>query len=122
MTEAPPTSFIVIFSESDIIIFPFKHSSITDNLVHVPKHETISQAKAWTSMNTYRRGSRILSGGPASEAQSCQRSEAESCKQSEPLATGVQGLLRGPGSFLVFNAEISILLYSRGSFPLIFDR
>ena len=34
---------------------------------------------------------------------------------------GVQGLLKGPGSFWVFNAQICILTHSRDSFSLIFD-
>ena len=58
-------------------------------------------------------------GDPASEAESCQSSEAESCKHSEPLAAGVQGSLKGSGSFWVFNAQICILLHSRDSFSLI---
>ena len=61
-------------------------------------------------------------GAPASEAESCQCSKAESCEQSEPLAAGVQGPLKGPGSFWVFTAQICILLHSRGSFSLISDR
>ena len=58
-------------------------------------------------------------GAPASEAKNCRRSEVESCKRSEPLAAGVQGPLKGPGSFWVFNAQICILLHSRDSFSLI---
>ena len=60
-------------------------------------------------------------GGPASEAKSCRRSEAESCEQSKQSAAGVQGTLKGPGSFRVFNAQICILTHSRDSFSLIFD-
>ena len=41
-------------------------------------------------------------GGPSSEAESCQCSEAESCERSEHCAAGVQGPLKGPGSFLGF--------------------
>ena len=66
--------------------------------------------------------SRIWSrGGPASEAESCWCSEAESCKQSEQSVARVQGPLKGPGSFWVFNAQICILTHSRDSFSLIFD-
>ena len=46
----------------------------------------------------------VKGGAPASEAESCRRSEAESCEWSEPLLAGVQGPLKGPGSFWVFNA------------------
>ena len=61
-------------------------------------------------------------GAPASEAESCRHSKVEPYKWSEPLAAGVQGPLKGPGNFWVFNAQICILLHSRGSFSLIFDR
>ena len=66
-------------------------------------------------------GSRIWSrGGPlASEAESCRCSEAESCERSEHSAAGVQGPLKGPGSFWVFDAQICILTHSRDSFSLI---
>ena len=56
-----------------------------------------------------------------SQAESCRRTEAELCEQSELIAAGVQGLLKGPGSFWVFNAQICILPHSRDSFSLIFD-
>ena len=45
-------------------------------------------------------------GAPAFEAKSCRRSETESREHSEPLAAGVQGPLKGPGNFWVFNAQI----------------
>ena len=65
----------------------------------------------------------VKGGTPASETESCRRSEAESRKRSEPLTAGVQGplkgLLKGPGSFWVFNAWICIFLHSRDSFSLI---
>ena len=60
-------------------------------------------------------------GAPASEAESCRHSEAESREQREHSAVGVQGLLKGPGSFWVFYAQICILTHSRDSFSLIFD-
>ena len=60
-------------------------------------------------------------GAPASEAESCRHSEAESCERSEHSAAGVQGPLKGPGSFWVFDAQICILTHSRDSFSLIFD-
>ena len=60
-------------------------------------------------------------GAPASEAESCRRSEAESRKRSEHSVAGVQGLLKGPGSFWVFDAQICIFTHSRDSFSLIFD-
>ena len=60
-------------------------------------------------------------GGPASDAESCWWSEAKSCERSEQSAAGVQGPLKGPGSFWVFNAQICILTHSRDSFSLIFD-
>ena len=63
----------------------------------------------------------VKGGGPASEAESCRRSEAESCERSEHSAAGVQGPLKGPGSFWVFDAQICILTHSRDSFSLIFD-
>ena len=59
--------------------------------------------------------------GPASEAESCRHSEAESHEQSEQSVAGVQGPLKGLGSFWVFNAQICILTHSRDSFSLIFD-
>ena len=62
----------------------------------------------------------LVRGAPASEAESCRRSEAELCKRSEQSAAGVQGPLKGPGSFWVFNAQIHILTHSRDSFSLIF--
>ena len=57
-------------------------------------------------------------GGPASEAESCRCSEVESRKRSEHSAAGVQGPLKGPGSFWVFDAQICILTHSRDSFLL----
>ena len=60
-------------------------------------------------------------GAPASETESCRHSEAESRKRSEQSAAGVQGPLKGPGSFWVFNAHICILTHSRDPFSLIFD-
>ena len=60
-------------------------------------------------------------GAPASAAESCRCSEAESRERSEQYAAGVQGPLKGPGSFWVFNAQICILTHSRDSFSLIFD-
>ena len=60
-------------------------------------------------------------GAPASEAESCRRSEAKSREQSEQSAAEVQGPLKGPGSFWVFNAQICILTHSRDSFSPIFD-
>ena len=60
-------------------------------------------------------------GPPASETESCRRSEAASHERSEQSAVGVQGLLKGPGSFWVFNAQICILTHSRDSFSLILD-
>ena len=60
-------------------------------------------------------------GAPASEAESCRRSEAESRERSEHSAAGVQGPLKGPGSFWVFDAQICILTHSRDSFSFIFD-
>ena len=58
---------------------------------------------------------------PASEAESCQCSEAELCEWSKQFVAGVQDLLKGPGNFWVFNAQICILQHSRDSFSLIFD-
>ena len=63
----------------------------------------------------------VKGGGPASEAESCQHSEAELRERSEHSAAGVQGPLKGPGSFWVFDAQICILTHSRDSFSLIFD-
>ena len=60
-------------------------------------------------------------GAPGAEAESCRRSEVELHKRSEQFAAGVQGPLKGPGSFWVFNAQICILPHSRDSFSLIFD-
>ena len=63
----------------------------------------------------------VKGGAPASEAESCRQSEAESRERSEHSAAGVQGPLKGPGSFWVFDAQICILTHSRDSFSLIFD-
>ena len=63
----------------------------------------------------------VKGGPPASEAESCQHSKAELCERSEQSAAGVQGPLKGPGSFWVFNTQICILTHSRDSFSLIFD-
>ena len=60
-------------------------------------------------------------GAPASEAKSCRRSEAELHERSKHSAAGVQGPLKGPGSFWVFDAQICIFTHSRDSFSLIFD-
>ena len=60
-------------------------------------------------------------GAPASEAENCRCSKAESRERSEQSVAGVQGPLKGPGSFWVFNAQICILTHSRDSFSLIFD-
>ena len=63
----------------------------------------------------------VKGGAPGAEAESCRRSEAELRERSEQFAAGVQGPLKGPGSFWVFNAQICILPHSRDSFSLIFD-
>ena len=63
----------------------------------------------------------VKGGAPGAEAESCRCSEAELHEQSEQFAAGVQGPLKGPGSFWVFNAQICILPHSRDSFSLIFD-
>ena len=47
-------------------------------------------------------------GAPPSEAESCRLSEAESRERSEHSVAGVQGPLKGPGSFWVFDAQICI--------------
>ena len=47
----------------------------------------------------------LVKGCPGSEAGICQHSKAELHDQSEQLVAGVQGLLKGPGSFRVFNAQ-----------------
>ena len=41
-------------------------------------------------------------GAPGAEAESCRRSEAELRERSEQFAAGVQGPLKGPGSFWGF--------------------
>ena len=41
-------------------------------------------------------------GAPASAAESCRHSKAESRERSEQYAAGVQGPLKGPGSFLKY--------------------
>ena len=63
----------------------------------------------------------VKGGAPASEAESCRHSEAALRERSEHSAAGVQGPLKGPGSFWVFDAQICILTHSRDSFSLIFD-
>ena len=60
-------------------------------------------------------------GPPASEAESCRRSEAESREPSEHSVARIQGLLKGPGSFWVFDAPICIFTHPRYSFSLILD-
>ena len=61
----------------------------------------------------------VKGGAPAFAAESCRHSEADSHERSEQYVAGVQGLLKGPGSFWVFNAQICILTHSRDSFSLI---
>ena len=66
-------------------------------------------------------GSRIWSrGGPQPPrpkvADVAKRSRAS---EASPEQAGVQGPLKGPGSFWVFNAQICILLHSRDSFSFI---
>ena len=73
------------------------------------------------TLNQVRIQDLVKGGAPASAAESCRRSEAESRKRSEQYVAGVQGPLKGPGSFWVFNAQICILTHSRDSFSLIFD-
>ena len=46
---------------------------------------------------------------------------ADVAEWSKLSATEVQGLLKGPGSFWVFIAQIYILPHSRDSFSLTFD-
>ena len=58
----------------------------------------------------------LVKGGSASEVKSCRHREADSHEWSETLLAGVQGLLKGHGSFWVLNAQICILLHSRDSF------
>ena len=60
-------------------------------------------------------------GGPGPETESCRCSEAELRERSKQFVAGVQGPLKGPGNFCVFNAQICILPHSRDSFSLIFD-
>ena len=60
-------------------------------------------------------------GAPGAKGESCRGSEAESREQSKQFVAGVQGPLKGPGSFWVFNAQICILPHSTDSFSLIFD-
>ena len=93
---------------------------------HLQKHN-LCKLRLWVvkmraCFLSSRCGSRIWSRGAAgSETESCRCSEAKSCERSEQIATGVQGPLKGPGSFWVFNAQICILPHSRDSFSLIFD-
>ena len=63
----------------------------------------------------------VKGGAPASEAESCRCSGAESRERSELSAAGVQGPLKGPGSFWVLSAQICILPHSRAPFSLISD-
>ena len=72
-----------------------------------------------TSVSVQVRIQDLVKGGPAPEAESFRCSEAESHEQSEQSVAGVQGPLKGPGSFWVFNAQICILIHSRNSFSLI---
>ena len=68
---------------------------------------------------SHRCGSRIWSrGAPDSEAKSCW---AELHEWRELSVAGVQGPIKGPGSFQVFNAQICIIPHSRDSLSLIFD-
>ena len=74
-----------------------------------------------TTRNQVRIQDLVKEGARGSEAESCRRSEAESHEQSEQFAARFQGLLKDPGSFWVFNAQICILPHSRDSFSQIFD-
>ena len=86
--------------------------------IHTCKSNSHSQLQ-WKYV--FRCGSRIWSGGGPQllEAKSCQRSKVELRERSEHSAAGVQGPLKGPGSFWVFDAQICILIHSRDSFSLI---
>ena len=71
-----------------------------------------------STCNTYRstqvRIQDLVKGGaPGAEAESCRRSEAELRERSEQFVAGVQGPLKGPGSFWVFNTQICILPHSK---------
>ena len=89
-------------------------SLYNSNTFSTHRHTLFASGHWQTSVRRIRCGSRIWSGGgPASEAESCRRSEAESRKRSEHSAAGVQGPLKGPGSFWVFDAQICILTHSR---------
>ena len=78
-------------------------------------------AEVWDSVAQVRIQDLVKGGAPGAEAESCRRSEAELRERSEQFAAGVQGPLKGRGSFWVFNAQICILPHSRDSFSLIFD-
>ena len=88
-----------------------------------------SQNGGVISVNAYshdaaetRCGSRIWSrGAPAFQAESYRHSKVESSERSKHSAAGVQGPLKDPGSFWLFDAQICILTHSRDSFSLIFD-
>ena len=60
-------------------------------------------------------GAQVLRPKVADVAKCSRASEASN------FAAGVQGPLKGPGSFWVFSAQICILPHSRDSFSLIFD-
>ena len=47
----------------------------------------------------------MVKGCPGSEAGICQHSKAELHDQRKQFVAGVQGLLKGPGSFWVFKAQ-----------------
>ena len=85
------------------------------------KNEDVLNIKLTRKFKQVRIQDLVKGGAPASEAEKCRRSEAESCERSKQSVAGVQGPLKGPGSFWVFNAQICILTHSRDSFSLIFD-
>ena len=69
----------------------------------------------------YRCGSRIwLRGGPqVLRPKVCDIAQHSRTSKASNFAAGVQGPLKGPGSFWVFNAQICILPHSRDYFSLI---
>ena len=80
------------------------------------------QDSQWERLPTQVQIQDLVKGGPQvlrpKVADVVKRSRAS---KASNFVAGVQGPLKGPGSFWVFNAQICILPHSRDSFSLIFD-
>ena len=101
---------------------PFQHSANSSNFIQYFSSNWISTqlgihytlvltptSKGWTTTYYQVRIQDLVKGAQGSEAESCRRSKVELHERSEHFVAGVQGLLKGPGNFWVFNAQVFLL-------------